>query len=189
MTDLANDPDLGPLRFLVGAWEGGRGIDIAPSDSRDTAKSDFRERMVFTPTGRVDNHEQVLYGLRYETVAWRKGADEPFHTDIGFWLWDAQAGQVMKAFAVPRGISVLAGGSAGADDTHFEVKAELGANVYGICNNLFLEKEFRTLSYFMRIQFNEDGSFEYESDAVLEMPGRESHFHHTDSNTMMPVRT
>jgi len=65
------DPSLGPLAPLAGVWEGAAGTDVAPSSARATAVSRFRERIVFEPIGRVDNHEQTLFGLRYRTTAWR----------------------------------------------------------------------------------------------------------------------
>jgi hypothetical protein len=72
-------PELGPLTGLEGVWEGDKGTDNAPDDDRfSTEINAYRERMTFDPTGLVGNHEQILYGLRYTTTAWRLGEDEPF---------------------------------------------------------------------------------------------------------------
>jgi len=103
--------NLGPLAALAGIWEGDKGDDTAPSDDRGTEKNLFRERMTFEPIGPVDNHEQKLYGLRYSTVAFRLGEGAVFHEELGYWLWDAKAKQVMRCFLVPRGIAVIAGGT------------------------------------------------------------------------------
>ena len=103
--------NLGPLAPLVGVWEGAQGDDIAPSDDRGTENNKYRERMVFEPFGPQTNHEQILYGLRYSTTAWRLGEPEPFHEDIGYWIWDVQDKQITKTFVIPRGIAVLAGGT------------------------------------------------------------------------------
>ena len=92
--DLKN---LGPLGPLLGTWEGDKGDDIAPDDDRTKVENNkYRERMVFEPTGLVENHDQSLYGLRYSTTAWRLGEDDPFHEELGYWMWDAEAGTVIR---------------------------------------------------------------------------------------------
>ncbi|MCG8425545.1 MAG: heme-binding beta-barrel domain-containing protein [Proteobacteria bacterium] len=179
--------NLGPLAALVGVWEGEKGNDVAPSDARGTAHSKFRERMTFEPTGRVDNHEQVLYGLRYATKAWRLGADQPFHEELGYWLWDAGARQVMRCFLVPRGIAVIAGGTVEPGAKSFRLAADLGSETYGICSNKFLDKEFKTVRYELEVTVDDDGSLTYREDTQLKMKGKDELFHHTDENTLRKV--
>jgi len=182
------DQNLGPLARLEGIWEGDKGDDVAPSvPDRGVARSKYRERVVFEPTGRVDNHEQILYGLRYRTTAWRLGADEPFHEEVGYWLWDAANEQVMRCFIVPRGVSVIAGGTAKADADSFELAAEVGSETYGICSNRFLDVEFKTVRYELKVTVHGDDSWDYEEDTVLAMKGRDEPFHHTDQNTFRRV--
>ncbi len=178
---------LGPLGPLAGTWEGDKGADVAPSDTRATAHSKFREHMVFDPIGRVDNHEQVLYGLRYATKAWRLGEENPFHEEVGYWMWDAANKQVLRCFLVPRGISVIAGGTVEADAKVFELAAEYGSSIYGICSNQFLDEEFRTVRYWLKVTVHGDDSFSYEEDTELKMKGREQIFHHTDQNTLRRI--
>ena len=94
--------ELGPLSGLEGTWEGDKGTDQAPDDDRSQVETNkFRERMTFAPTGLVENHEQKLYGLRYATTAWRLGEDEPFHEELGYWLWDAGAKAIHVRPACP----------------------------------------------------------------------------------------
>jgi len=178
--------DLGPLGHLVGTWVGDKGDDVAPAepDATVVAKSKYREEMTFAPTGRVDNHEQILYGLRYKTTAWRIGEKEPFHEELGFWMWDKADKQIMRCFMIPRGVTVLAGGTADELSTEFELTAECGSETYGICSNKFLDREFKTVRYELKFTFNEDGSFHYAEDTVLKIRNQEELFHHTDSNTM-----
>jgi hypothetical protein len=45
-------------------------------------RNKFRERISFEPIGPVRNHEQVLYGLRYATVARRIEETDPFHEEV-----------------------------------------------------------------------------------------------------------
>ena len=180
-----NEPhELGPLARLAGTWEGDRGKDVAPSRDRIREATDFRERMTFEPIGRVANHEQALQGLRYATTAWRIGEADPFHEEVGYWLWDGAARQVMRCFLVPRGVTVLAGGSAEPDASRLVLAAELGSATFGIASNPFLHEHFRTVRYDLTVRLNDDGSLGYEEDTQLQMPGRPEIFHHTDTNTL-----
>ena len=109
---------------LIGTWEGDRGGDVAYAhDDLAVGDTPFRKRTTFTTFGPVDNGRQALFGLDYRTAAWRGDEVNPFHTEIGYGLWDASAGQVMRCFVVPRGVTVLAGGSATADAASFTMSA------------------------------------------------------------------
>jgi len=183
------DENLGPLARLEGVWEGDKGDDVAPAtpNREAVAKSKYRERIVFESIGRVDNHEQVLYGLRYRTTAWRIDEGDSFHEEVGYWLWDAANAQVMRCFIVPRGVSVIAGGDARADVGGFDVEANVGSETYGICSNRFLDAEFKTVKYTLSVKVHDDDSWSYEEDTVLQMKGRDEPFHHTDANTLRRV--
>jgi hypothetical protein len=176
---------LGPLAALAGVWEGHKGDDTAPADDRlMTETNKFRERMTFEPIKPAQNHEQTLYGLRYSRVAWRIGETEPFHEDLGYWLWDPAAGQLLRSVMVPRGIAVMAGGSATVGAGAFTVRAELGSPTYGICSNKFLDENFRTVRYELTVTIHDETSFSYDEDTVLQIPGRADLFHHRDKNTL-----
>lgn len=182
------DPNLGPLARLVGTWEGDKGADVAPAvPDRTVAKSKYRERIVFEPTGRVDNHEQILHGLRYRTTAWRIDSEDSFHEEVGYWLYDADRELVMRTFLVPRGISVIAGGKAAKDADGFDLEARLGSATFGICSNPFLDEEFKTVAYTLNVKIHGDDSWSYEEDTVMEVKGRDEPFHHTDQNRLTRV--
>ncbi|GMV49039.1 MAG: hypothetical protein NBKEAIPA_00057 [Nitrospirae bacterium] len=178
---------LGPLAALAGVWEGDKGEDVAPSDDRGTEHNAYRERLTFIPFGPVINHEQRLYGLRYSTIAWRLGEESPFHEETGYWLWDAAAKQVLRCFIVPRGVTVLAGGTAEPDAVSFDLSAEVGSDTYGICSNKFLDEEFKTVRYTLTITMHGPDSFSYREDTQLKMKGRAELFHHTDANRVTRV--
>jgi len=133
---------LGPLASLAGIWEGDQGIDIAPSP-QGPVETKFRERIVFEPMGPVCNGPQTLFALKYSTTAWPLDLQDAFHEELGYWLWDAHAGQVMRCFIVPRGVNVLAGGFAKETDTSFAMHADVGSETWGISSNPFLDKAFR----------------------------------------------
>ncbi|MDX8391918.1 MAG: heme-binding beta-barrel domain-containing protein [Mariprofundaceae bacterium] len=174
---------LGPLAPLVGAWEGDAGIDISPGKSA-AVETRYRECLSFEPLGPVVNGPQVLYGLRYSTTAWPLHADEAFHEELGYWLWDAKAEQVMRCFMVPRGVNIMAGGSAHADATHFSMTADVGSQTFGILSNPFLDQAFKTVRYELRVDVHGDGRFSYDEDTQLQMPRQNHIFHHTDRNTL-----
>ncbi len=177
--------ELGPLAGLVGIWEGEKGTDTAPDDDRVSKEiNKFRERMTFEPTGLVENHEQKLYGLRYATTAWRVGADEPFHEEAGYWLWDAEAKQVLRCFIVPRGVTVTAGGTVEPGASSFELAAEVGSETYGICSNRFLDREFKTIRYELKFERRDANTIHYWEDTVMQVKGLDELFHHTDENTL-----
>lgn len=175
---------LGPLRLLAGIWEGEKGDDTAPSDDRGTENNLFRERMRFEPLSPVVNHEQNLFGLRYATTAWRIGENDPFHEEVGYWLWDPKEKQVMRCFMVPRGVTVIAGGTVEPTAQTFRLSAEVGSSTYGICSNKFLDKEFKTVRYELTLSFQNENLFTYEEDTQIQIKGQTALFHHIDKNTM-----
>ena len=182
-TDPAMLAHLGPLAGLIGIWEGNEGVDIAPT--KDGSKeTHFRERMTFEPIGPVVNGPQTLYGLRYATVAWPLIQEQPFHEEVGYWLWDAERKQVMRCFIVPRGVVVNAGGTSEPHVKEFSMTAEAGSEVYGILSNPFLEEKMKTIKYELTVTIQEPWKFSYKEDTQLQIAGRPDLFHHTDQNTL-----
>ncbi len=188
---MSNTSELGPLAPLLGIWEGEKGTDLSPSDkepdNRELVVSKFRERMVFEETGRVDNHEQQLFGLRYTTKAWRLGAPDPFHEEVGYWMWDPASKIILRSFMPPRGLTVLAGGTAEPDAREFSLEAKLGSETFGICASPFLSSEFKMVRYTLDVKMLDDDTLYYDSHVWLEMKGRSELFDHQDENTLKRV--
>jgi hypothetical protein len=120
-------------------------------------------------------------------MAWRLGAEDPFHEEVGYWLWDAAARQVMLTFIVPRGVTVLAGGTVEPDATTMKLAAEVGNEVFGICSGPFLDEQFKTIRYDIELTMNDDGSFSYAQNTQLQIKGQSELFAHTDENTLRKV--
>jgi hypothetical protein len=178
---------LGPLAGLVGTWEGDDGLDISFHNAKgEVGETRYRERTVFNPFGPVDNGAQSLYGLDYRMAAWRADEDDPFHTEVGYWLWDAADGQVMRCFMVPRGSVILAGGAAAPDATTFTMKAECGSESYGILSNAYLAKQARTSSFEVTITVGHD-TWSYEETTVVDLTKMGQVLAHTDRNTLKRV--
>ena len=177
----------GPLGALVGDWEGEGGLDTAYSHSKERVLgTPYLEKVTFKPFGPVDNGNQHLYGLDYKTAMWRDDEENPFHTEVGYWLWDGDTGEVLRGFVVPRGITVLAGGTAAADATSFTLKAAPGEPQYTIGENRYLAKHASTLSYEVTITLG-DGTWSYEETTMLQMSEMPEPFAHTDHNPLHRV--
>ena len=177
----------GPLAGLIGDWEGEGGLDTAYSHAhRDVIGTPYREKCSMTPFGPVDNGPQKLYGLDYRSAMWRGDEQSPFHTEVGYWLWDGAAGEVVRGFVVPRGIAVLAGGTTSPDAGDFVLRATNGGAPYAIGENRYLPQNASTASYEVRIIVGE-GTWSYDEVAMLHMAGFEEPFAHRDHNTLRRV--
>jgi hypothetical protein len=179
----------GPLDALAGDWEGVGGIDTAYSNSKgEVIKTPYVEKLTFKPFGPVDNGKQSLYGLDYKTAMWRDDEENPFHTEVGYWLWDSATNEVLRGFVVPRGITILAGGTAAADATSWTMWAKQGDPQYAIGENKYLAQNAATVTSDLTMNLNSDGTWSYEESTMLKMGvmGGEM-FAHTDTNTLKRV--
>jgi hypothetical protein len=178
----------GPLQALVGEWEGEGGLDTAFSHSKnEVLDTPYLEKLTFKPFGPVDNGSQALYGLDYKTAMWRGDEENPFHTEVGYWLWDGATGEILRGFVVPRGITVLAGGTAAADAKQFTLTAKIGDPQYGIGENKYLAQNASSVSYEVTITINDDGTFSYNETTTLQMKEFPDPFPHKDHNTLHKV--
>jgi hypothetical protein len=184
---MADAAALGPLAGLVGTWEGDQGIDVAFSHLRgEIAETPYRERTTFNAFGPVDNGTQALYGLDYRMSAWRGDEEDPFHTEVGYWLWDAADGQVMRCFLVPRGSMILAGGPAAAADSRFSLDASCGSETYGILSNAYLANAARTSRYTCTVTADGD-TYAYDQVTTIEHARHGDTMEHTDRNVLRRV--
>jgi len=184
---MALGKELGPLMGLQGVWEGDQGLDVAFSNEKgEIGETRYREKTTFNPFGPVENGRQVLYGLDYRTAAWRDDEGDPFHTEVGYWLWDEAEGQVMRCFLVPRGTVVLAGGPAAPGDTTLHMTATCGSETYGILSNRFLAEQARTSDYELTLTVG-DGTFTYDETTTIQHGRLTAVLRHTDHNTLVRV--
>ncbi|MFM8971033.1 MAG: heme-binding beta-barrel domain-containing protein [Actinomycetota bacterium] len=184
---MAEHDAWGPLAALIGEWEGEDGLDVSFHNVEGSVgETPYREKITMKPFGPVDNGTQHLYGLDYRMAAWREGEEDPFHTEIGYWLWDADAGQVMRCFIVPRGSTVLAGGDANPGDTAFTMTATVGSEEYGILSNRYLAAKARTRGYTCTVTVADADTWSYEECTTYDhaIGGTIAH---TDRNTLRRV--
>jgi len=180
------DEQWGPLAALAGTWRGDEGLDVAWSHAHGASwESPYTEELTLTPFGPVVNGSQHLCGLDHRSSMWRGGEQVPFHTEVGYWLWDGATGEVLKCFVVPRGISLVAGGTAGPGATAFELRA--GEGTYRIAENRYLASEASTLSYLLEVEVRGPDEWAYSSTTMLRMRGLDEPYPHTDRNVLRRV--
>ena len=188
--DGSPDPglDLGPLTPLIGTWEGEQGYDYSyVYASGKEERAAFRERASFAPAGPAHNGAMSCFRLDYRLTAWRIEETVPFHVEIGYWFWDAEHEVVMRGFVTPRGIVVLAGGDAKADDTVIRVRADCESDTYGVLSNPYLMKTARTTSFEATVDLSRVDQFSYEQKTFMYQPRINGVFCHRDSNTLRRV--
>ncbi|MGZ5065607.1 MAG: FABP family protein [Usitatibacter sp.] len=180
---LAN---LGPLTGMAGIWAGTRGLDTSPKPEGPERQA-FIEHMELQPIDAQTNGPQLFYGLRYHTRIVKPGDPETFHDQVGYWLWEPATGTVIQTLTIPRGQAAMAMGHAAAGAKTFRLQAIRGSTTNGIVSNPFLEYAFRTESYTVTVTIHADGTWSYELDTVLIIPGQAEPFHHTDRNTLRKI--
>ena len=183
---MANE-EWGPLAGLIGEWQGEGGLDTAYSHARqEVVETPYLEKVTMKPFGPVDNGAQHLYGLDYRSAMWRGNEENPFHTEVGYWLWDGATGEIMRCFVVPRGITTFAGGTSTADATSFVLRADRGAELYNIGENQYLRANASTVSYEATITIG-GGEWSYDEMTTLQMNEFPEPFPHSDHNTLRPA--
>ena len=156
------------------------GISPEP-DGRE--ESPYYETIRFEAIGDVTNAEQqTLAALIYHQVVRRKSNDEVFHNQTGYWMWDADLSLVMQSLTIPRGVCLLAGGTADSQQTRLAVRAAIGDADWGIVQSPFMRDKARTLEFTHEITIDGDSLF-YSETTVLDIYGKR--FDHTDGNTLL----
>ena len=173
----------GPLTHLIGTWQGDKGTDIAPEpDGVET--NNYYETIVFTPIGDTTNAEsQVLGGVRYHQKVQRKNTGKVIHDQTGYWLWDAENQMIIHSFTIPRGVCVLAGGTATDTSSGIELNVNASANAkdWAIIESPFMQEKARTESFKQSVAVQEN-ELHYTQTTYLDIYGRK--FEHTDENTL-----
>jgi hypothetical protein len=185
---LSAGPEWGPLARLAGIWEGDNGEDVAyANETGKIGLTPYREHVDLKPFGPVENGPQVLYGLDYRMAAWRGVEENPFHTEVGYWLWDARDSEVVRCFVIPRGSVVVAGGTVAAEATSFTLTARVGSQTYGILANNWLDKNAQSVSFEVTFDTSVDDVFSYTETTVIKHAKVAEEVIHTDRNTLRRI--
>lgn len=184
--DVDTLANLGPLAPMAGIWSSAQGLDINPK-ADGPERQPYIERMELQPIDAQTNGPQLYYGLRYHTHILKPDDVETLHDQVGYWLWEPATGTVIQTLSIPRGQTALAVGQAAADAKSFRLEAVRGSTVNGISSNPFLEHAFRTDRFVITITIHDDGSWSYEQETTLVIPGQAEPFAHTDRNRLVKI--
>ncbi len=187
ISSIVDGIDYGPLAFLIGRWKGDKGMDVAP-ELDGPEENPYYETLLFEAVGDVTNAEsQTLAALRYHQVVTRKLTNQVFHNETGYMMWDSNTGIVMQSLTIPRGVGLLAGGSASIGDDGF-VEIELAADIdhqdWGIVQSPFMKENARTVRFHHKIVVKGD-ELSYLETTVLEIYDKQ--FDHTDANSLRRI--
>jgi len=184
------DPDtlanLGPLARMAGIWTGARGLDVHPK-APGPKKQAFVETYELQPIDPQTNGPQLFYGLRYHQHITKPDRLKTFHDQVGYWLWEPATGRIIQTLTIPRAQTAMAFGKTTADATSFELVAQRESTTNGIASDPFIEYAFKTVEYRIAVTFHPDGTWGYEQDTVMLIPGIAEPFHHTDRNTLTKI--
>ncbi len=180
---LAN---LGPLAPMAGIWTCTKGLDVNPK-AEGPELQPYIERMELQPIDAQTNGPQLFYGMRYHTFILKPDDVETLHDQVGYWLWEPATGTIIQTLAIPRGQTALAMGKAAPDAKTFRLEAVRGSTVNGICSVPFLEYAFKTERYVITITIHDDGTWSYEQQTTLIIPGQPEPFQHTDRATLTRI--
>ena len=184
---MANE-QFGPLAALIGTWQGDQGVNVSYDyDKKEIIEEPYTETATFNIVGDVTNGDQVLWVIDYTTAAKRKGQDEVFHTELGYWLWDPARQEVMRCFMVPRGSTILAGGTCAPDASKFEMNAKIGQNDFGVLSNPYLIQNAKCVEYKLSCSIDGD-TWTYDENTIMEMSATGTTMDHTDRNTLTRVK-
>ncbi len=178
-----------PLLGLIGTWEGNKGIDLAPKPDEDE-NNPYYETLTFELVDiDLDNaEEQELFAIRYTQTVREIANDKVSHSEAGFWIWDKNENTIMNSFSIPRGLSVLAGGTfqnTQSNSTIIKVEAKKENENYSIVQSPFLESKATTLG-FKREFVVEGDTLSYIQETQLDIYGKD--FNHKDTNTLTKVK-
>ena len=181
--------DYGPLKYLVGTWQGQKGMDVSP-EIGGSEKSPYYETITFEAAGNLTNAGiQKISMVRYHLVVNRKSNKEVFHDQIGYWLWEEVTNTVVHSFTVPRGVCVLAGGKFKANTKSknniiLEVQATLKGKDWSIIQSPFMRDNASTLAFKQKVKII-GNKLEYSETTFLKIYGKK--FNHTDKNKLTRV--
>ena len=184
-----NGLDFGPIACLIGNWKGEKGMDISPTADGGDKQSPYWETLTCTLVGDVSNAgKQHLAAIAYHQQVFLKSNDEKFHDQIGYWIWDSAASTVMHTIAIPRGVTLIAGGKVTAkqydkNSALLEIEAKNGGD-WGIAQSPFMRDNAETCAYKMTMTVSGD-KLSYSQTTFLDIYGRK--FDHLDSSELIKV--
>lgn len=182
MNEINEDIDYGPLGQLIGTWKGDQGMDVAP-EPEDDEYNPYYETLVFEAAGDVSNaEEQTLAIVRYHQEVSRKSTGKVFHDQVGYWLWNAATGEVIQTLTIPRGVTLLAAGTAVTKGKQTTLHVKTNDPDWGIIEAPFMKQKAHTVSFNHVLKIEGDRIF-YQETTLLDIYGKKN-YEHIDQNTL-----
>lgn len=185
---MNNQVKTNPLIGLIGTWKGDKGTDLAPKPEEDENNPYYEILVIEAIDMEISNaEEQELTAVRYHQTVFEKETDEMSHSETGFWIWDNLSDTIMCAFSIPRGVSLLAGGtyekSAGGETT-IQVSSKLDDPDWGIVQSPFMKAKAKTLAFKRELKLS-GNTLSYTQETTVEIYGKI--FAHSDTNSLTKV--
>jgi len=184
MTEISNK---NPLLGLLGTWKGDKGTDLAPKPDEDE-NNPYYETLTFEAVDiDIENAEtQQLVAVRYHQIVTEKANDEVSHDEAGYWIWDSVENTIILAFAIPRGVSVLASGgfeilNSDSNEIVINVSATLDAPNPGIVQSSFMNENAKTTKFIRELRISED-TLSYTQETTVKIYDKT--LGHTDKNNL-----
>jgi len=182
---MSNKTATNPLIGLLGTWEGDKGIDLAPKPEEDE-NNPYYETLTIEPLDiEIENAEiQELTAVKYTQVVREIANNKISHSETGYWIWDQNEDTIMCAFAIPRGVSVLAGGNfenTSNNEIAFNVSTISENDDWGIVQSPFMKKKAKTVSFTRNMTLSEN-TLSYTQETKLDIYGKK--FDHIDTNIL-----
>jgi len=184
---MSDSINYGPLSGLVGSWKGDRGLDVAPEENGDIERNPYWETIDFEAIGDVENAgKQTLAILRYHQQVYRKSNDEQFHDQFGYITWDSATGVVSHSFIIPRGVAIVASGTASEANSTVTIQMDAPAEKASdtISQSDFMRDNAKTTSFGHTMVLSGD-ELSYDMTTMLDIYGRE--FKHKDKSKLTRV--
>ncbi len=176
-----------PLAGLIGVWKGDKGTDLAPKPIEDENNPYFETLTFEVVDIDIENAgEENLTAVRYHQIVTEKESGDISHDETGYWIWNKNNNEIMLAFAIPRGVSVLASGSFQksmhiGNEIIIKVSANLDAPDPGIVQSPFMKKNAKT-SNFKRELIISGNLLSYTQETTVEIYNKT--FNHEDRNEL-----
>ena len=128
-----------------------------------------------------------MAAIHYRQIVKRKSDNKVSHDETGYWMWDAETKILMHSLAIPRAVSVLAGGIYDVESNTgsiviLKISAKLNATDWQIIQLPFMQEYARTTEFHHQITVG-SGKFSYTETTTVEIYGKV--FEHTDQNELI----
>lgn len=184
---MGDSRPFGPLTPYIGVWTGA-GIDTVPDGKGGATRTPFYQQLTFEPVPLLTYGGQTVHALRYSCLDWATDDSVepatmfPVFEEVGYYLWLPAEDSVVLQVSNPRGLSALATGKPGPDDS-ITVTTLGGDDGRGVLVLSALRPFANVVGYETTVQLLAGGGLRYANDTLLKLSDG-SIFHQTDITTL-----